>query len=138
MRRKNIRTFITSCSQKVRLGLRAWADRHQGNLHSLTLARIPQTSLCGLSPLEKMGLNVCSGLLSEGGDLPPLLPQHRGEGPRGKTSTLRSGEKDLLIWGHCCTGESPRVLVLCLAPLYTIRDCLVKVWRRERIEKKDS
>lgn len=99
MRRKNIRTFVTSCLQKVRLGLRAWADRGQGNLRGLTLEQIPPTAPCGLSPLKKMGLSVCcreslSFLAREGIFLPCFLSTGH-EGPRGKASVLRSGEKRL-------------------------------------------
>lgn len=109
MRRRNIRTIVTSCLQKVRLDLQAWADKDQGNLHGLTLAQIPQTvwpQPFGKDGLERMMQGV-TGLPSEQGDLPPLLPQQRGEGPRGKISALRSGQKDLLTWGRSYLGESP-------------------------------
>lgn len=126
MRGMNIRTSVASCLQKVRLGLRAWADRDQGNLHGLTLAQIPQTALCGLSPSKKMGLNKkrwdwmyaarSHWASQQGGDLPPLLPQHGGEGPRGKIA-FGSGQKDLLS-GDIVTQGSHQVswfliLLLC-------------------------
>lgn len=79
---------------------RAWTDRDQGNLRGLTLAQIPQTASCGLSPSKKMGLNVCCreslGFLAREGIFFPCFSA-RGEGPRGKTSALRSGQKDLLM-----------------------------------------
>lgn len=84
MRRRNIRTSVTSCLRKVRLDLQAWADKDQGNLRGLTLAQIPQTvwpQPFGKDGLERMMQGV-TGLPSERRDLPPLLPQHSEVGKK--------------------------------------------------------
>lgn len=46
--------------EEVIVGLQASADRDQENLRGFTLAQILGTTLCGLSPLKKMELNICS------------------------------------------------------------------------------
>lgn len=97
MRRKNIRTFVTSCLQKVRLGLRAWADRDQGNLRGLTLTQIPQTAPCGLSPLKKMGLNVCcresAGCLAREGIFLLCFLSTGARDPEGRHHLSEAGKK---------------------------------------------
>lgn len=88
MRRKNIRTFVSSCLQEVIVGLQASADRDQENLWGLILAQIPQTVLCGLSPLKKMELNICCrellGFLARERIFLPCFLNREVKGPREK------------------------------------------------------
>lgn len=95
MRKKNRRTFIASCLQEVIVGLQASADRDQENLHGLTLAQIPKIPLCGLSPLKKMELNICSreslGFLARESIFLPFFLNRGVKGYREKTS---AGQKD--------------------------------------------
>jgi len=97
MRRQNIRTFVTSCLQKVRLGLQAWADRDQGNLRDLSLAQIPQTSPYGLSHSKKVGLNVrCRvslGFLAKEGIFLPCFLSTGVRSPEGRHHLSEAGKK---------------------------------------------